>query len=238
MGWEWVACEQRLEGEAGWPCELERESPDQQSGQGPQAGEPGASAEHGGPERRTRGQRPREAGSSRPQWGRWFCWEGGGEPWPVWSRRVPRSDELTRGPPRFDYRHTLNACVLPGRSVACQPFRTPHPTGVPADTGRVPCVLTPARPEQTLRRPLGPSWPFGAPELALCVFPAFCLPVPGRPCPSGLERRSRKDQRWKSRQTAAPCPSSGFLSLGQPGPHADGHGIPLIPLCFPCSLLV
>ena len=34
-------------------------------GRGPQAGEPGASAEHGGPERRTRGQRPREAGSSR-----------------------------------------------------------------------------------------------------------------------------------------------------------------------------
>lgn len=46
----------------------------------------------------------------------------------------------------------------------------------------------------------------------LCVFPAICLPVPGRPCPSGLERRSRRDQRWKSRQTAAPCTSSDFLS--------------------------
>ena len=48
MGWEWVAREQRLKGEAGWACDLGRECPDQQSGQGPRAGEPAAPAEHGG----------------------------------------------------------------------------------------------------------------------------------------------------------------------------------------------
>ena len=207
MGWEWVACEQRLEGEAGWPCELEREPR-------PRAGEPGASAEHGGPERRTRGQGPREAGSSRPQWGRWVCWEGGGEPWPVWNRRVPRSDELTRGPPRFDCRHTLNACVLPGCSVSCQPFRTPHPTGVPADAGRVPCVLTPARQEQTLRRPLGPSWPFGAPELALC-FSCLLPFCPRKTMPFWPGEEEQEGSEVEEQADGCPLPS---FWLSVPGP--------------------
>lgn len=168
-----------------------------------------------GPERRTRGQGPQEASSSRLQWGRWFYWEGDGEPWPVWSRRVPRADELTRGPPHFDCRHTLNASVLPGRSVACQPFRTPHPVGVPTGAGRVPCVLAPARPEQTLRRPLGPSWPFGAPELASVCFSCLLPSCPWKTMPSWPGEEEQEGSEVE--EQADGCPLH-FLWLSVPGP--------------------
>ena len=61
MGWEWVACKQRLEGEAGWPCELERESPgpEQVSLVHPQSME----GQRGGQEGRGRG-RPAPPGHS------------------------------------------------------------------------------------------------------------------------------------------------------------------------------
>lgn len=127
-------------------------------------------------------------------------------------------------------------CFLAALSPV-SPSEPPRPAGVPANAGRVPCVHAPpgrSRCSETDTRLVHPAFLGTRAGFCVCFLPSLQSQEdhPTCGCPSGPERRSRRDQRWKDRGTAASRASSGFLSWAGPGLCADGHGGTLPPLCF------